>query len=88
MSFKWTDGIDYLAHHGIKGQKWGIRRFQNEDGSYTAAGRERRRVDDRNSASISNELRTNSMGEKKDNSSVAPKNGKYKFIWKRYKYSS
>lgn len=29
----------YLAHHGIKGQKWGIRRFQNEDGSLTAAGR-------------------------------------------------
>ena len=22
-----------LAHHGIKGQKWGIRRFQNKDGS-------------------------------------------------------
>lgn len=31
----------YLAHHGIKGQRWGIRRFQNSDGSLTAAGRER-----------------------------------------------
>lgn len=31
----------YLAHHGIKGQKWGVRRYQNADGSYTAAGRER-----------------------------------------------
>ena len=30
-----------LQHHGIKGQKWGVRRFQNEDGSWTAAGRER-----------------------------------------------
>lgn len=34
---------DELFHHGIKGQKWGIRRFQNEDGSYTKAGKERRR---------------------------------------------
>ena len=31
----------YLAHHGILGQKWGIRRFQNEDGTLTPEGRER-----------------------------------------------
>lgn len=30
---------EYLAHYGIKGQKWGIRRYQNEDGSYTDLGR-------------------------------------------------
>ena len=30
-----------LYHHGIKGQKWGRRRFQNEDGSLTPAGKER-----------------------------------------------
>lgn len=30
-----------LKHFGIKGMKWGIRRFQNEDGSLTPAGRER-----------------------------------------------
>ncbi len=30
---------DYLAHHGVQGQKWGIRRFQNEDGTYTSEGR-------------------------------------------------
>lgn len=29
---------NYLAHHGIKGQKWGIRRFQNPDGSLTPEG--------------------------------------------------
>lgn len=28
-----------LAHHGIKGQKWGVRRYQNEDGSLTPAGK-------------------------------------------------
>lgn len=32
---------EYLQHHGIKGQKWGVRRFQNEDGSLTAEGQER-----------------------------------------------
>ena len=31
----------YLAHHGIKGQKWGVRRFQNPDGSLTSAGKRR-----------------------------------------------
>lgn len=33
---------DYLAHHGIKGQTWGVRRYQNEDGTWTEAGKERR----------------------------------------------
>lgn len=30
-----------LYHYGIKGQKWGVRRFQNADGSYTEAGKKR-----------------------------------------------
>jgi hypothetical protein len=30
-----------LYHHGIKGQKWGVRRFQNPDGSWTEAGKKR-----------------------------------------------
>ena len=32
-----------LYHHGIKGQKWGVRRYQNEDGSLTEAGKRRYR---------------------------------------------
>ncbi|MBR3117740.1 MAG: hypothetical protein IKF29_00720 [Oceanobacillus sp.] len=30
-----------ISHHGIKGQRWGVRRFQNPDGSLTAAGQKR-----------------------------------------------
>ena len=32
---------NYLYHHGILGQKWGVRRFQNEDGSLTPQGKRR-----------------------------------------------
>lgn len=31
----------HLAHHGVKGMKWGVRRYQNTDGSLTAAGKKR-----------------------------------------------
>ena len=31
----------YLSHSGIKGMKWGVRRYQNEDGSLTEAGKSR-----------------------------------------------
>lgn len=46
-----------LYHHGIKGQKWGIRRYQYADGTYTPAGRKRYGV----SQSSSNAQRVSTM---------------------------
>lgn len=37
----YTNNDFRLYHHGIKGQKWGVRRYQNSDGSLTDEGRKR-----------------------------------------------
>lgn len=36
---------NYLAHYGIKGMKWGVRRYQNKDGTYTSLGKRRKSGD-------------------------------------------
>lgn len=45
-SFQEQLDVDYICHHGVKGMKWGVRRYQNPDGTLTNAGkRHQKRVD-------------------------------------------
>lgn len=46
-----NDYTETLYHHGVKGQKWGVRRYQNPDGTYTAEGRERYGIGSKNPTS-------------------------------------
>ena len=60
-----------LVHHGILGQKWGVRRFQNPDGTLTSQGKKRYSFNERmqiskEHLSLENQLRNKYLNETKE----------------------
>lgn len=73
-------GVEYLEHHGIKGQKWGIRRFQSKDGPLTSEGKRRYSPEEKKAAR--KEYKASKKQWKSDMKQVRKD---AKVDWKRYR---
>ena len=69
----------YLIHYGIEGQKWGVRRFQNEDGTYTQEGLERRYTKE-GYKSLKKDYRKSMREATKEYKKVVKESGKNKLL--------
>ena len=63
-----------LYHHGIKGQKWGVRRYQKKDGSLTPAGKKRQAILDSASSTAKEKLAKAKAEHENAKSMSSPKN--------------
>ena len=73
-----------LCHHGVKGMKWGIRRYQNKDGSLTAEGEKRYYKEDGSLSRIGKKIEINNW-KKSIKSEMKQKNESVKELKKKYR---